>query len=317
MKILVTGSAGFIGYHVSQKLIEDGHTVIGIDNFNPYYDTNLKENRNNLLESTGSYKMYRGDIANLDLVKRVFVQEKFDKVIHLAAQAGVRYSIDHPHEYIESNIVGFMNVLDEARLHGVRDFMFASSGSVYGSAEKYPTDEKFDFTRPVSLYAATKGCNELLAYDYHVTFDMNCIGWRFFTVYGPWGRPDMAVFVFTDGINQGKPIPINNHGQMKRDFTYVDDIVRGIITSLNYSSGFEIFNLGSGRSVELEYYIECIEKELGQKAIKDYQPLPTGDVVESYADIGKAQEKLNYQPKTSIEQGISKYVKWYKEYYDN
>jgi len=315
MRFLVTGSAGFIGYHVSLSLLQLGHEVVGIDNFNSYYDTNLKENRNKLLAKSKNFMLYRGDVANLELVKRVFEREKFDQIIHLAAQAGVRYSITNPQQYIQANIVGFFNVLDQARLHEVSDFLYASSGSVYGHAKKYPTQEIFDVKRPVSLYAATKACNEIIAYDYAMTFKMNCVGLRFFTVYGPWGRPDMAIWLFTNGIAKGTPIDVYNNGEMERDFTYIDDLVRGILLALKYRNGFDLFNIGSGQSVKLTEYINCIENELGKKAKIKYQPMQTGDVKKSYADISKAREKLGYEPKVMINEGINKYVQWYREYY--
>lgn len=315
MTILVTGAAGFIGYHLSFSLLNQGHDIVGIDNFNNYYDPQLKEARWEKLQPYSNFKMQRGDISDSDFVRSVFAQDKFDLVIHLAAQAGVRYCLENPHEYIKSNIIGFTNIIEEVRRYGIKKFIFASSSSVYGAAKKYPTDESFDISRPVSLYAATKAANELIAYDYYHSFGINCVGLRFFTVYGPFGRPDMAIFLFTDGIAKGQSIKVFNNGEMERDFTYIDDIVAGIIAALGHPGGYEIFNLGSGRPVNLEHYIDCIEKELGKKAIRQYLPMQVGDVKKSYANINKAHRMLGYEPKVGIEEGIKKYVGWYREYY--
>jgi len=315
MKILVTGSAGFIGFHVAKNLLEQKNKVVGLDNFNPYYDVSLKENRNKILEDYNNFKLYRGDLKDLDFVRKIFQENRIDKICHLAAQAGVRYSLTHPHNYIQSNLVGFTNLIEETKNAGIKNFIYASSSSVYGGNKKIPFSVKDNVDQPISLYAATKKANELIAYTYHHLYGLNCTGLRFFTVYGPWGRPDMAMFKFTKAILENKPIEVYNFGKMKRDFTYIDDIVEGTINALERSYPYEIFNLGNNQPVELEYFIECIEKELGKKAKKKYLPLQPGDIPETYADIDYSIKMLNFHPKTSIEQGIKKFIEWYKEYY--
>ncbi len=313
--ILVTGSAGFIGFSLAKKLLEDKHTVIGIDSFNDYYDVSLKEARNKILEGFDNFKIYRGNLEDLDFVKKVFKENKINKVCNLAAQAGVRYSLTHPHAYIQANLVGFTNLIDEAKNNNVKDFIYASSSSVYGKNKKIPFAVEDPVDHPISLYAATKKSNELIAHTYHHLYGMNCTGLRFFTVYGPWGRPDMALFLFTKAILDNKPIKVFNHGKMKRDFTYIDDIVAGTMASLANAYPYEIFNLGNNNPVELEYFIELIEKELGKKAKKDLLPIQPGDVPASFADIDKSKEKLGFKPSTSIEQGIKNFLQWYKKYY--
>lgn len=313
--ILVTGSAGFIGFHTSKKLLEMGNTVIGIDNLNNYYDPKLKEARNAILKKFDNYKFYKGNLEDLDFIKKIFKENKIDKVCNLAAQAGVRYSLENPHAYVNSNLVGFVNVLETAYRNNVKDFIYASSSSVYGKNKKMPLSIHDNVDHPISIYAASKKANELLAHAYHHLYGMNCTGLRFFTVYGPYGRPDMALFLFIKAILQNEPIKVFNHGKMKRDFTYVDDIVSGIVASLDKSYPYEIFNLGNHKSVELNYFIELIEKELGQKAKKDFLPMQAGDVAETFADIESSKEKLNFEPTTSIEQGIKNCIAWYKEYY--
>lgn len=315
MNYLITGSAGFIGFHTAKKLLERGESVIGIDNFNDYYDVSLKEERNKLLEKFPNYKIYRGDLSDLDFVKKVFAENKVDKMVNLAAQAGVRYSITNPYAYIESNIVGFANLINEAKNFGVKNFVFASSSSVYGEQDKTPFKEDFNTDRPISLYAATKKANEAIAYTYHYLYGMNCTGLRFFTVYGPYGRPDMAMFSFTKAILENKPIQVFNEGVMLRDFTYVDDIADGIIKSLEYSHPYEIINLGNHEPVKLGYMIELLEREIGKEAIKEMLPMQPGDVPETYADISIAKEKLGWQPEAKIEEGVKKFISWYKEYY--
>ena len=314
-KILVTGSAGFIGFHTARKLLVMGREVIGIDNFNDYYDPGVKISRNEILEKNENYKLYRGNLEDLSFVKKVFEENKIDKICHLAAQAGVRYSLTHPHTYIQSNLVGFTNIIDEAKNHQVKTFVYASSSSVYGNNKKYPFSVKDNVDHPISLYAASKKANELIAHVYHHLYGLNCTGLRFFTVYGTYGRPDLAIFLFTKAILEDQPINVFNFGKCKRDFTYIDDIVSGILASLEKSYPYEIFNLGNNNPVELEYMIECIEKELGKKAIKNYMPLQPGDVPETYADIDHSKEMLGYEPKTSIEEGLGVFVKWYREYY--
>ncbi|MDP2812428.1 MAG: GDP-mannose 4,6-dehydratase [bacterium] len=313
--ILVTGSAGFIGFHAAKTLLEQGVKVIGLDNLNNYYDPSLKKARNEILKKYKNYKFYKGHLEDLRFIKKIFKENTIDKVCHLAAQAGVRYSLNHPHSYIQSNIVGFTNLIDEAKNHNVKDFIYASSSSVYGKNKKTPFSTADSVDTPISLYAATKKSNELIAHSYHHLYGLNCSGLRFFTVYGPYGRPDMALFLFTKAILEDKAIKIFNHGKMKRDFTYIDDIVAGIISSLEKSYPYEIFNLGNNQPIELEYFIETLEKHLGKKAKKELLPMQAGDVVETFADIDKSKEKLNFLPKTSIEEGIKKFLDWYKEYY--
>jgi UDP-glucuronate 4-epimerase len=315
LTILVTGSAGFIGFHVSKRLLEEGNTVIGLDNFNDYYDVTLKNTRNEILEQFLSFHLYRGDLADLALIEKIFAENKIDKVCHLGAQAGVRYSLTNPHAYIQSNLVGFTNVIDSAKRVGVLDFIYASSSSVYGDNEKTPFSVTDSVDHPVSLYAATKKANELIAYTYHHLYGMNCTGLRFFTVYGPYGRPDMAYFSFVRDILAGKTIKVYNHGKMQRDFTYIDDIVDGIMKALDKSYPYEIFNLGNNKPVELGHFIEVIEKALGETAVKEYLPMQPGDVLATYADIDHSREMLGYEPKTSIEEGITNFIKWYREYY--
>jgi len=313
--ILITGSAGFIGFHTSKKLLELGHKVIGIDNLNNYYDPNLKEARNEILKKFDNYSFYKGDIADLEFVQKIFKENTIDKVCHLAAQAGVRYSLTHPHVYIQSNLVGFTNLIDEAKNNNIKDFVYASSSSVYGGNTKIPFATSDNVDKPLSLYAASKKSNELIAHTYHSLYQMNCTGLRFFTVYGPYGRPDMALFLFTKAILANKPIDVFNFGKMKRDFTYIDDIASGIIASLDKSYPYEIFNLGNNHPVDLNYFIELIEKELGKTAQKNLLPLQAGDVPETFADIDDTKNKLQWQPQTSIEDGIKNFIKWYKEYY--
>ncbi|MBU1203286.1 NAD-dependent epimerase/dehydratase family protein [Patescibacteria group bacterium] len=313
--ILVTGNVGFIGFHLSKKLLENNINVIGLDNINDYYDPQIKEDRHKILSQFSNYKFYKGNLEDLDFVKKVLDDNKIDKICNLAAQAGVRYSLTHPHTYIQSNIVGFSNLIDEAKNHGIKDFVYASSSSVYGKNKKSPFSIEDKVDHPISLYAASKKANELIAHTYHHLFGLNCTGLRFFTVYGPYGRPDMALFLFTKAILEDKPIKVFNHGNMERDFTYIDDIVSGIIASLEKSYPYEIFNLGNNKPIKLNYFIELIEKELGLKAKKEMLDMQLGDVASTCADIDSSKEKLNYSPKTSIEDGIKKFISWYKEYY--
>lgn len=316
MKILVTGSAGFIGFHTSKALLERGDEVIGIDNFNDYYNTKLKEDRNEILEEYDNFKLYRGDIKNLDFIKEVFKKEKINKVCHLAAQAGVRYSLENPHLYIQSNIVGFVNLIEEAKQNNIENFVYASSSSVYGNNEKVPFSEKDRVDNPISLYAATKKSDELIASTYNHLYNLNCTGLRYFTVIGPWGRPDMALYKFTKLIDKGKEIDVYNHGNMKRDFTYIDDVVEGTLSALDKNFSYEIFNLGNNKPIKLGKFINYIEESLGKKAKKNMTEKPPGDVTITYADIKKAKEKLNYSPDTNIKKGVKKFIKWYKNYYE-
>jgi len=316
MTILVTGIAGFIGSHVALALMARGENVIGVDNFNSYYNPKLKEARIKQFLAGYNFKLYRLDLSDQPGLNKVFAENQIDKICHLAAQAGVRYSLEHPEVYIQSNIIGTHNLLELAKEYKVRDFIFASSSSVYGGNKKIPFAETDSVDSPVSLYAATKKANELQAYVYHHLYGLNCFGLRFFTVYGPWGRPDMALFKFTKSILADEPIEVYNQGQHRRDFTYIDDIVAGILAAIDRCSGYEIFNLGNNQPVELEYFIKVIEDTLGKKAKKQYLPLQPGDVVETYADIDKAKNLLGYQPQTKIEDGIKKFIDWYNNYQD-
>lgn len=317
MLYLVTGSAGFIGFHLTKRLLEKGQEVVGVDNLNSYYDPQLKKARLTILKKFPRFSFYRLDIANLADFENVFTENKIDKVCHLAAQAGVRYSLENPHLYEQSNMVGFLNLLELMRQYEIKDLVYASSSSVYGGIKKIPFSERMKINKSISLYAATKAANELYAHVYHHLYGFNTIGLRFFTVYGPWGRPDMALFLFTKAILEDKPVKVFNQGQMKRDFTYIDDIVDGIMASLNKVSalGYEVFNLGCADPVNLLDFIKTIEKNLGKKAKKEFLPLRLGDVPNTFADVSKAKKLLGYQPKVKIEEGVGEFVNWYREYY--
>ncbi|MDD4381954.1 MAG: SDR family NAD(P)-dependent oxidoreductase [Candidatus Dojkabacteria bacterium] len=317
MKILITGTAGFIGFSLAKVLLNDGWEVVGIDNFNDYYDVKLKEDRNKILEENKNFKLYRLDISNLEELKKVFKENKFDKVCHLAAQAGVRYSIDNPYVYADANLVGFVNMINLVKDAGIKQFVYASSSSVYGDTSKVPFNEKEDVSKPISLYATTKKANELIAYTYHHLFGLKTIGLRFFTVYGPWGRPDMAIFKFAQQMSKGEEIPVYNYGKdMKRDFTYIDDIVDGIIKAIDCDYDNEVFNLGKGDPDELGEMINIIEKHMGMKAKKDLLPMQKGDVLITYSDTYKAKKMLGYNPKITLNEGIEKFVEWFKQYYN-
>ena len=315
MKTLVTGAAGFIGFHVARTLLESGHEVIGIDNLNPYYDVSLKRGRLELITPNPLFTFYHADINNLATLETIFADHPIDRICNLAAQAGVRYSIQNPFAYEESNLKGFLNLLELVRHYPVRAFVFASSSSVYGNNRKLPFSIEDTVDTPISLYAATKKANELMAHAYSHLFDIPLTGLRYFTVYGPWGRPDMALFLFTEAIINGRPIEIYNFGKMKRDFTYIDDIVDGTIAALDNPFKYEIFNLGNSKSVELMKLIEIIEEELGIVAKKRFLPLQPGDVPETYADIDKTKRLLGFNPKTSIRSGIRRFLSWYRGYY--
>lgn len=333
-KILVTGAAGFIGFHLSKKLCENGWDVIGIDNLNNYYDVSLKESRLHQLSSYTNFKFRKIDISDKNAVRELFSSKNFDYVVNLAAQAGVRYSLQNPHAYIESNIVGFLNILEGCRHFPVKHLVYASSSSVYGANTKTPFSVHDNVDHPVSLYAATKKANELLAHSYSSLYSIPVSGLRFFTVYGPWGRPDMALFIFTKAILESKPIEIFNFGKMKRDFTYVDDIVEGInriITTIpngnphwktdqNHDASssyapYRLYNIGNDQPVELEELISTLETKLNKVAIKHYQPMQPGDVEMTHADIDDLYKTVGFKPSTSIEEGIEKFVKWYLDYY--
>src|SRR5690554_654758 len=335
MKILVTGSAGFVGYHLCEKLISLGHEVVGLDNINDYYDVNLKYGRlkelgileseieyNKLVESERHGAQCR--FIKLDLEDKVnlpllFKQEKFDMVCNLAAQAGVRYSIEQPMKYVESNIVGFVNLLECVRHSGIKKIVYASSSSVYGMNEKIPFSTEDNVDHPISMYAATKKSNELMAHTYSHLFGIETIGLRFFTVYGPWGRPDMAMFLFTDAILNDKPIKVFNEGNLSRDFTYIDDIVDGVVATLvrerNGKSNYSLYNIGNSKPVRLLDFIEAVEKATGKTAIKEMCPMQPGDVERTWADVESLQEDFGYRPDTAISVGVEGFVEWYKRYY--
>lgn len=315
MKYFVTGTAGFIGFHVAKALLERGDEVVGLDNVNDYYSQQLKLDRNAILEGYSSYEFYHEDLSDLDALKKAFNEHDIDVICHLAAQAGVRYSIENPHAYQKSNLEGFTNILEMARKGDIENFVFASSSSVYGGNEKVPYSPKDDIMTPISFYAATKVSNEVMAHSYHHLYDIPTTGHRFFTVYGPWGRPDMALFKFTDRIVKGAPIDVYNHGDMERDFTYIDDIVSGVLSSLDTPLEYEIFNLGNNEPMKLMRFIEILENTLGMEAQKNMLPMQPGDMKKTYADITKSKEILGFEPKTNIKKGIRKFVDWYKEYY--
>jgi len=312
--ILVTGAAGFIGFHLSKSLLEDGYEVLGVDNLNDYYDPKLKHARLDIINKYPNFKFEKVDIAHREELTKAFVEFAPSKVVNLAAQAGVRYSLTNPYAYMESNLVGFLNIIELCRHNNVEGLIYASSSSVYGSNKKIPfsVDDRVD--NPISLYAATKKANELIAHSYSHLYGLHTTGLRFFTVYGPWGRPDMAMYIFADKISKGEPIQVFNNGKMKRDFTYIDDIVSGIRASIDKNYQCEVFNLGNHRSEELMHMIELIEKDLGKKAIIDFQPMQPGDVPESFADIEKSTKMLGYRPMTNIDVGINFLINWFKKY---
>lgn len=321
-KVLITGGAGFIGFHLSKKLLENGYQVIAIDNLNDYYDIRLKEERLNILKKYDNFSFMKLDISEKEKMVDLFKKEQFNIVINLAAQAGVRYSITHPESYITSNIIGFYNILECCRNYPVEHLLFASSSSVYGKNEKVPyaTTDKTDY--PVSLYAATKKSDELMAYAYSNLYDIKATGLRFFTVYGPYGRPDMAYFSFTKNIFENKEIKIFNNGDMYRDFTYIDDIVEGIYRLLNktpkkdqYGVPFKVYNIGNNKPVKISEFVSILEKEIGKTAIKKYLPMQPGDVYQTYADIEDLKEETGFTPTTSIEEGLHNFINWYKNFY--
>jgi len=312
---IVTGVAGFIGFHVANALLERGETVIGIDNLNPYYEVSLKEARLNQILPHARFAFYRDDICNLEILQEIFSHHPIERICHLAAQAGVRYSIQDPFIYEQSNVRGFLNLLETARKFPVANFVFASSSSVYGGNKKLPFSIGDPVDTPISLYAATKRSDELMAYTYSHLYGIPLTGLRYFTVYGPWGRPDMALFLFTKAILEGRPIDIYNFGNMKRDFTYIADIVEGTISALDNPFPYELFNLGNSNTVELMELISILEEVLGREAEKRFLPLQPGDVPETYADIEKTRQILGFNPNTPIRRGVEEFVKWYKGYY--
>jgi len=316
-KILVTGSAGFIGFHLSKSLLGDGYEVLGIDNVNDYYDPELKWARLDILKKFSNFKFERINIAKRDTLTVAFTNFKPQKVVNLAAQAGVRYSLTNPYAYMDSNLVGFLNVLELCRHNDVEGLIYASSSSVYGGNKKTPFSVFDRVDDPISLYAATKRANELIAKSYSHLYGLNTTGLRFFTVYGPWGRPDMAMFIFANNIINNTPINVYNNGRMKRDFTFIDDIVSGIKSAINKNYPCDIFNLGNNNNVKLMKMVELLEKYLNKKAIIEYLPMQPGDVPESLADIGLSQEKLDFQPSTQIDKGIELFIDWFKQYTNN
>ena len=316
MKILVTGAAGFIGYHLSKSLLEDGYEVLGIDNLNEYYDPTLKHARLKQLKPYKNFKFEEIDIADRESLTKVFTNLKPNKVVNLAAQAGVRYSIENPYAYMDANLVGFLNIIELCRHNNVEGLIYASSSSVYGGNKKIPFCVEDQVDNPISLYAATKKANELIAHSYSHLYGLHTTGLRFFTVYGPWGRPDMAMYIFADKISKGEPIKVFNNGKMKRDFTYIDDIITGIRASIDKNYKFEIFNLGNHSSEELMYMISLIEKYIGKRALIEFQPMQPGDVPESFADIEKSKKMLDYMPRTNINVGIKSFIKWFEKYSD-
>lgn len=338
MRVLVTGSAGFIGFHTASRLLERDDSVVGFDSVNHYYDPKIKEARLGVLErkareSNAGYNFVRANLADKAAVESCFAEYRFDRVIHLAAQAGVRYSLENPEAYVESNVVGFTHILEACRRHRVAHLTYASTSSVYGANTRMPFTEHEGVDHPLQFYAATKRANELMAHAYSHLFGLPTTGLRFFTVYGPWGRPDMALFLFTKNILAGKPIKIFNHGNHIRDFTYIDDIVDGVLRASDAiaqsnpdwdphdpdpatsNAPFRIFNLGANRPVELMAYIEAIEQALGKKALKEFLPLQPGDVPATKANVSEAQTQLGYDPKFSVNEGVRRFIEWYRQYY--
>jgi len=314
-KILVTGSAGFIGFHLCNSLLADGYNVLGIDNINDYYDPMLKQARLEKLKLYENFTFEKIDITDRKIITQVFQSFKPSKVVNLAAQAGVRNSIENPYAYLDSNLIGFLNIIELCRQNKVDGLVYASSSSVYGSNKKIPFSVDDQTDSPLALYGATKKANELIAHAYSHLYNLHTTGLRYFTVYGPWGRPDMAMFIFTKNIIAGKTIPVFNNGDMKRDFTYIDDIVEGTRAAIDKNYKCKIFNLGNSKSEKLMDMISIIEKETGERVIINFQPIQPGDVKESFADISESTQKLNFFPKTQISVGIPKFIKWYKQYF--
>lgn len=321
-KVLVTGAAGFIGFHLAKRLLSLGASVCGIDNLNDYYDVSLKEARLAILEKEPSFTFVRGDLSDESAVTKLFEDFRPDIVVNLATQAGVRYSIDNPRSYIRSNIVGFFNILEACRHYPVEHLLYASSSSVYGNQEKTPFATTDNVDHPISLYAATKKSDELMAYTYSHLYSIPATGLRFFTVYGPWGRPDMAYFKFTNKIVRGEPIQIYNHGDMLRDFTYVDDIVRGVENMLcnppkanEFGDRYKVYNIGNNKPERLMDFIETLEKAIGREAKKEYLPMQPGDVYQTYADVTDLIRDFDFKPSTPISEGLGRFAEWYKEYY--
>lgn len=322
MKYLVTGAAGFIGMHTAKALLAQGHEVVGLDNLNNYYDPALKHARLAQLAPYANFRFIKMDLADREGIANLFATEQFQRVIHLAAQAGVRYSIENPMAYVDSNLVGMMTILEGCRHNKVEHLVYASSSSVYGNQEKVPFSETDPVDTPISLYAATKKSNELMAHTYSHLYKLPTTGLRFFTVYGPWGRPDMAPWLFTEAISQGRPIKVFNNGALMRDFTYVDDIVEGVVRVANVIPAitteqkvpYRIFNIGNNQPVKLEYFIQCIEQALDKTADKQYMPMQAGDVYQTFADVKVLSAATGFNPSTELGSGIRNFVKWFKSY---
>ena len=332
-KIMVTGAAGFIGFHLALRLLADGSEVFGVDNMNPYYDVTLKEGRLNLLKKYSNFRFLQADLADRDAIEKLFAEHTFAVVVNLAAQAGVRYSLTNPRAYADSNLVGFLNILEGCRQTQVKHLVFASSSSVYGANTRMPFSVHDNVDHPLSLYAATKKANELMAHSYSSLYRLPCTGLRFFTVYGPWGRPDMALFLFTKAILENRPINVFNNGHMKRDFTYIDDIIEGIVRVMDRVpkgnpdwhgdspdpssslSPYKLYNIGNNNPVLLLDFIKTLEEQLGKTAVKHFLPMQPGDVPETKADIDDLMKDVGFKPATPITEGIKRFVGWYREYY--
>ncbi|CEP81805.1 NAD-dependent epimerase [Paraclostridium sordellii] len=333
-KVLITGSSGFIGFHLSNLLLKKGYEVVGIDNMNDYYDVKIKEGRLEILKKYEDFTFYKIDLKDKEDIDNLFEKQGFDYVINLAAQAGVRYSIENPYAYVDSNLIGFVNILEACRNYPVKHLLYASSSSVYGGNKVAPFSTEHQVDHPVSLYAATKKSNELMAHTYSHLYKIPTTGLRFFTVYGPWGRPDMAYFSFTDAILKDKPINVFNHGKMERDFTYIDDIVEGIYKLLPLTpksnpdwdetkdklsesfAPYKVYNIGNNQPVQLEKFIAVLEDKIGKKAVKNYMEMQPGDVVRTYADTSDLEKTIGFKPSTSIEDGLENFATWYKEFYN-
>lgn len=331
--VLVTGAAGFIGFHLTRRLLKDGYRVVGVDNLNPYYEVALKEARLEALKDESNFIFAKMNLTDRKQLGRLFARQAFDVVVNMAAQAGVRYSIENPYAYVDSNLVGFVNLLECCRQHSVKHFVFASSSSVYGANTTMPFSVHQNVDHPVSLYAATKKANELMAHTYSHLYRLPGTGLRFFTVYGPWGRPDMALFLFTRAILEDQPIKVYNHGKMQRDFTYIDDIIEGVVrvmgklpeANANWngaapdpgtsSAPYKIYNIGNNHPVELIKFIEVIEAALGKRAQKEFMDLQPGDVVATYADVDDLMQDVGFKPATPIEVGVERFVEWFKDFY--
>jgi UDP-glucuronate 4-epimerase len=333
-RVLVTGAAGFIGFHLARRLLKDGYQVVGADNINPYYEVGLKEARLEVLKNDSNFTFFKLDLCDRKQLQDIFGGMGFDVVVNMAAQAGVRYSIENPYAYVDSNLVGFVNLLECCRHNRVKHLVFASSSSVYGANTKMPFSVHHNVDHPVSLYAATKKANELMAHTYSHLYRLACTGLRFFTVYGPWGRPDMALFLFTRAILEDQPIKVFNHGKMQRDFTYIDDIIEGVVRVMGRlpqanpkwsgaapdpgtsSAPYKVYNIGNNNPVELIKFIEVIEAVLGKKANMEFMDLQPGDVVATYADVDDLMADVGFKPETPIETGIENFIEWYKDFYE-